>query len=197
MSLIRGYLNQVGQKRVEAPFIFYDGPAVETLPLDITDIGGGGFKVKATVSAGAACTGTITITGFIDSTPRSETLTYDMCRSKTSVYTYTEITSVTTAGLHDEDPVPNVYLVAVDAGGALITGTTWEDFDCRWEDRNVSYWNDLGNLTLSDAKVMCEEEIEAGDWIRKKTVGGAGFEVLKVNPATGLGGAEEFRTLLL
>ena len=197
MSLVDAYLNQEAQLKSLLPFVFYNGPALETLPLEINDIGGDGFKLKVTTSAGAACTGSVMITGFIDSTPRSETITFSDCRSKTSVYTYTEITSITTTGLHDEDPVPNIYIVAVDAGGALITETVWSDFWCRWEEKSVSYWNDLGDLTLSDAKVMCTEIVEPADWIRKKSVGGVGFEVVKVIPATELGGEEEFRTLLL
>lgn len=193
--MIDAYLNQTAQKKVTAPAVFYDGPAAASLDLDMTEIGED-FKVKIIVSGGD-CTGRVDLSGKLDGSPLSEYKTYTMCRTFYSDYTYDKLTSVTTSGLADEDPIPNIKLVAVDAGHAEIVTTTWQDFACRWEDKAISYWTELGELTLSDAKVICKELIEAGDFIRLESEGGLGHQVMKKKPTTMLGGSEAFRTLLL
>jgi hypothetical protein len=198
VSLIRGYLNQTGQVKREAAAVFYNGPAAASLePLLITGIGGDSFKVKVQKSGGEAVTHTITVTGTLGGSPVSNVLTYNYAsQTKTTSSYFDTITSITTE-MAGEDPLPNIRAVAVDGGGAEITATTWEDFACRWEEKAVPYWNDLGAFILSDAKVICEEAIEAGDWIRLSPDTGFGSEVKSMKPAVGLGGSESFRTLLL
>lgn len=199
MSLIAGYLNQVGQVKRSGAAVFFDGPAAATLEIEDIEVGEA-FKVKVRKSDGEAVAGTVTVYGKNASTgnPDSEVLTYSYAtQTKTGYKYFSELTAIETS-MAGEDPLPNIRAVAVDGGGAEITVTTWEDFACRWEQKSVSYWTDLGNLTLSDAKVMTEAEIEAGDWIRLYPDDSiAGHEVKSVKPATGLAGAEEFRTLLL
>ncbi len=199
MSLIAGYLNQVGQVKRTAAAVFFTGPAAASLePLLITGIGGDAFKVKVQKTDGEAVTHTVTVTGTLGGSSVSNVLTFTYAsQTKTTSSYFDTITSITTE-MAGESPCPNIRAVAVDGGGAEIVATSWEDFDCRWEQKSVSYWTDLGNLTLSDAKVMCEEAIEAGDYIRLYPDDSiVGHEVKSVKPATGLAGAEEFRTLLL
>lgn len=198
MSLIRGYLSQVGQVKREGALEMYDGPA-DTAELDITPLEyGDGFKIKAVKSGGEAVSHIITVYGYLEETPRSEVIDFGAYanRTKYGLKTFTAVDQITTT-LYLEDPIPNLRVVACDAGNAEIVAETWEDFACRWEEKSVSYWNDLGEFVLSDAKIICEEEIEVRDWIRLSPSTGFGSEVKKVKPATGLGGAEEFRTLLL
>jgi hypothetical protein len=198
VSLIRGYLNQVGQVKRTAPAVFFDGPAAASLsPLLITGIGGDSFKVKVQKSGGEAVTHTVTVTGTNGGSPVSNVLTFDYAtQTKTTSSYFDTITSITTE-MAGETPLPNIRAVAVDGGGAEITATTWEDFPCRWEEKATPYWNDLGEFILSDAKVMTEAVIEAGDFIRLYPDTGAGSEVKSMKPAVGLDGSEEFRTLLL
>lgn len=199
MSLIAGYLNQVGQVKRTAAAVFFTGPAAASLePLLITGIGGDAFKVKVQKTDGEAVTHTVTVTGTLGGSPVSNVLTFTYAsQTKTTSSYFDTITSITT-NMAGETPCPNIRAVAVDGGGAEIVATSWRSFSCRWEEKAVPYWNSLGAFILSDAKVMCEEAIEAGDWIRlypDDTV--VGHEVKAMKPATELGGSEEFRTLLL
>ena len=195
--MIENYLNQVAQVKREGAVVFYDGPAAASLDLNMTEVGRD-FKVKIILSDGEACTGVVSLVGEIDGTPRNEDREWHTCRMYYSDYTYDKLTSVSTSGLADEDPIPNIKLVAVDEGYVEIVTTTWEDFACRWEDKSIAYWNDIGEFTLSDAKVMCIEPIETGDHIRLyPSTHTLGYAVLKVKPATDLPGDEVFRTLLL
>jgi len=198
VSLASGYLNQVGQRGVEGALVMYDDLA-DVADLPITPLTyEEGFKVKATKTDGEAVAHIITIYGYLDATPKTESIDFGAyaTRTKYSSNFYTNVYQITTT-LYLEDPIPNLRVVAVDGGSAEIEVTTWEDFACRWEEKSVSYWTDLGALTLSDAKVICEALIENGDWIRLFPDTGFGSEVKKVRPATGLNGEEAFRTLLL
>lgn len=192
--MIGGYLNQIAQVRREAAAVFYDGPAASSLELEEITVSID-FGVKVALSGGER-TGTVTITGQLDGSPVSETITFSGASKKYSSNTYDALTSITTSGLADEDPAPNITIAAVDALLHDVMTTTWEDFDCRWEEKAVPYWNSLGLLVLSDAKVICEETIEAGATIRKSANNQA-HEVKSMKPAVELEGAEEFRTLLL
>lgn len=194
--MIASYLNQTAQKKVETAAVFYDGEAAAELELEEIAVSMD-FRLKVRLEGGTG-TGSVTITGMHDGSPVSETISFTSSpRTKYASNLYDALTSITTSGLADEDPKPNITITACDELLHEITETSWQNFDCRWEQESVSYWTDLGNLTLSDAKVMCTEAIEAGDWIRLSPDTSFGYEVKKVKTATGLGGAEAFRTLLL
>jgi hypothetical protein len=194
--VIGGYLNQTAQKKVETAAVFYDDEAAAELELEEITVSID-FRLKVRLEGGTG-SGTVTITGELDGSPVSETITFTSSpRTKYSSNTYDTLTSITTSGLADEDPAPNITVTAVDELLHEITTTSWQNFACRWEEKGVSYWNSLGQLTLSDGKVITEEAIEAGDTIRINTGDVVGHEVKSVKSATGLEGAEEFRTLLL
>lgn len=203
MSLIAGYLNQTGQVKRETPYVFFNGPAAASLePLLITGIGGDAFRVMVQKTDGEAVEHDVTIYGELEGTPKSYTLTfYSATQPKTTPSTssgyFDVITSITTE-MAGEDPLPNIRVVAVDGGGVEIMAVTWEDFPCRWEEKAVPYWDDVGLFILSDGKVITSTQIEAGDWIRlypDDTI--LGHEVRSMKPATEIDGFEEFRTLLL
>jgi hypothetical protein len=197
MSIIAGYLNQVGEKRKTSEFVFYDGLAVNPIPFN-DDAVGATFKVRGIKTGGQAVSNTVTIEGYLGVTFKSETLSFTTTgpQTKNGTNTYDRLTSVTTT-LHTEDPVPTIRLIALDTYGAPLSATTWEEFMCRWEDKTVPYWTPGGAFTLSNGKVMTEAAISVGDTIRLQSVGGSGHEVVQVKPATGLGGSEEFRTVLI
>lgn len=202
MSIISGYLNQVGQLKVEGAAVFFDGPAAASLePLLITDIGGDAFYIKAEKTDGEATDHWVKIDGKLDADVVSETLNFGnyATRTKYGCQYFTEVTALS-SNMDTEDPLPRLRIVAVDEGGAEITSTSWENFACRWEEKSSHYFDSAGVLTLSDAKVMISSsQITNGDHIRLVTGGipGDDHEIKKMRPATGLPGSELFRTLLL
>ena len=201
MSLVGAYLQQTAQLKVVAPAVFFNGPAAASLePLLIADIGGDAFYIKIEKTDGESTSHWVKIDGKLDADVVSETLNFGTyaTRTKYGYQAFTEVTALT-SNMETEDPLPNLRIIACDEGHAEITTTTWENFACRWEERSSHYFDSAGVLTLSDAKVICEDEIEDGDYIRLVTGGtpGEDHEIKKMRPATGLQGSELFRTLLL
>lgn len=197
MSIIAGYLNQVGEKRKTGEFVFYDGLAVNPIPFN-DDTVGANFRVRGIKTGGQAVSNTVTIEGYQGVTFKSETLTFTTTgpQTKNGTSTFDRLTSVTTT-LHTETPVPTIRLIALDTYGNPLSVTTWEEFKCRWEDKTVPYWTTGGAFTLSNGKVMTGAVIEIADVIRLQSVGGSGRSVVQVKPAVELGGSEEFRTVLI
>lgn len=76
-------------------------------------------KLKITLAG--ITSGTLTITGLLGTTPKTETLTYDQSRPKTSIQSYSSVSSIEAS----EGLVGGTMEIdSVDEGGALITSET-------------------------------------------------------------------------
>jgi len=192
-DIIDDYLPHVAYKEVPGSATCYEGDA---LPSPLTPLAGSpaqNFYLKVTTS-GSDCTGTVTITGERSSGGSgSEDISFTFCRFKLSTYEYaasTPLTSITTSDLSDT----HLKIEFVDVGGNPITGAaTWSEFSCRWDDVKVSYFNDLGNWTLSDAQMICKEAIGLTDTVKYD---GNEHTPVKILPRSSLEGDELFRVVL-
>ena len=151
------------------------------------------YYVKVTVS-GTDCSGTVSITG--DSSTGgviTEDLTYTSARWKITGYGFDSgvpLVSITTSGFTDT----HILCQYCQSGGTLLTGAaSWDGFDCRWDDVEVFYWSDLGAATLSDAVMLCKEEITTDDTVKYNDVE---HTPLKIKPRSDLEGNEMFRKVI-
>ena len=199
MSLIEGYLNQIGKYYISPEF--YEGPVLEEIPVGEVDLGVP-FKVKFTLSATVNLN--VDLVGTYEGEPQEDTLVFSASWGDTvmvSAVFFDELTSPITTDIGANER--NCWIVAADAAGEEMPGA-WVEFPCRWVDKTSSYLKvegDVvtGEIAVSDAKVLCEVPLKDGDKVRQvqNGVDGIIYEVKKMKPAIGLSGAEEFRTLLL
>lgn len=88
-----------------------------------------------------------------------------------------------------------ISIRAVDAAGDEIP-PTWQEFACRWEDKRSTYLKVSDDeasevIAVSDAKVICEAQIEAEALVRPVVGGVPGivYEVKAVKSTPGLWGS--------
>jgi len=151
------------------------------------------YYVKVTVS-GTDCSGTVSITG--DSSTGgviTEDLTYTSARWKITGYGFDSgvpLVSITTSGFNNT----HIKCEYCQSGGSLLTGAaSWDSFDCRWDDVEIFYWSDLGAATLSDAVMLCKEEITTDDTVKYNDVE---HTPLKIKPRSDLDGNEMYRVVI-
>jgi hypothetical protein len=186
MSLIDDYLNQVGQKKLTTPWTLYSGDVANPLtPLSAVPTQDFRIRILATSS------GTCVITGSLDGTPKTETLSVVGGTSKNGTYTFDSLSSISCTC-----PTGTITVTCIDTNAATINQITYADFDCRWEDVQTTYMNSSGAWAQSNAKVMAKALYVANDVIRKYGTT-TEFPIKKVKLSANLPGEEEFRVFLL
>jgi hypothetical protein len=203
-SSVDGYLNQTA--RYQAILEFYNGAPAATLPLNDIEVGED-FKVRGEISAlPSGGDRHAYLVGSLDGSPVTETLTfydgeYGPELKITSTELFDTLTEVTTD--MGDDAGITISIRPVDSDGDEYP-PFWQEFDCRWEDKQSSYLkvsdDETGQLiAVSDAKVICTEKIGYGKVVQQIIDGlpDIGYEVVKVKPAVDLNGDEDFRILLL
>lgn len=170
----------------------YDGIALTTLtPLEDepTDT----FKIKATVSGGTSNTGSITITGSLSGTSKTETLTFSNSGSKSGSNTYDTISSITTSGFTNEATVPNIKIECLNSSGQKILLETLTALKVRWESTTKAFLNSSGVYTQCAAFAMVVySDINLGDTIRYQS---RDYKVNQIEAYPLLNGNELYRIL--
>lgn len=195
------YFNQVAEKKGEETSEFYDGPATdESMLSDIvaTDYDGVYYftYIYFYITDGVSPSGTITITGkdrFGD--PQEEIVTITSNGEKGTIDSphWSEIFTITSSGLADETPVPNVAIkIRNHADDAWVTTFGWDPIKCRWEENPVIKPSG-GGWDYSDGKVFTKESIEIDDVIKYN---GTEVTVLDVRVHRDLDGVEIYRTVV-
>jgi len=98
----------------------------------------------------------------------------------------------------------NCRVVAADPTTEEELPGEWVEFPCRWELKRSTYLKIAGDeysqqIMQAEGRIFCLEPLEFGAKI-KLVIGGADspiYEVVKVDPKTGLDGEELYRTLLI
>ena len=201
--MIAGYLNQTA-KYEASPILYGWAPVLATLALSPPFSMDAPFKVKFEIDSGAIALD-VTITGTLDGEPQTDTLegfgppwgTTVMVTSK-QFDTVTEITT----DIGEEEL--NCRVVAADPTTEEELPGEWVEFPCRWELKRSTYLKIAGDeysqqIMQAEGRIFCLEPLEFGAKI-KLVIGGADspiYEVVKVDPKTGLDGEELYRTLLI
>lgn len=201
--MIAGYLNQTA-KYEASPVIYGWAPVLATLALSPPFSMDDPFKVKFEISSGAIALN-VTITGTLDGEPQTDTLegfgppwgTTVMVTSK-QFDTVTEITT----DIGEEEL--NCRVVAADPTTEEELPGEWIEFSCRWEAKRSTYLKVVDEeysqqIMQAEGRLFCLETLEFGAQI-KLVINGEDspiYEVVKVDPKTGLDGEELYRVLLL
>jgi len=199
--VIAGYLNQ-SAKYEDTPVIYGWAPVLATLTLSPPFSMDDPFKVKFQIDA--TLTFDVSITGTLDEEPQSETLNFnagwgDKVKTTTKQFdTVTEIT--TTIGANER----NCRVVAADPTTEEELPGEWVEFPCRWEAKRSTYLKVVEGeysqqIMQAEGRLFCLEPLEFGAQI-KLVINGEDspiYEVVKVDPKTGLDGEELYRVLLL
>jgi len=193
-DIIDDYLPHTAYKEVPGSATIWEGDV--TGDGSLTPLAGppsSVYYVKVTVS-GTDCSGTVSITG--DSSTGgiiTEDLTYTSARYKITGYGFDSgvpLVSITTSGFTNT----HIKCEYCQSGGTLLTGAaSWDDFACRWDDVEVFYWSDLGAATLSDAVMICKEEITTDDTVKYNDVE---HTPAKIKPRSDLEGNEMYRVVI-
>lgn len=146
---IADYLNQTALIVARLQHTIYDDSAAATLE-DLETVPTVDFRLVVDVSGGAANTGTVTATGSLDGSAKTETFTFTGPRSRTGTVLFDTITTITTSGLADEDPIPDVTVTCIDSTGGPIMTETTTSTAIRLVDTSSRYLVD-GVWTASDA----------------------------------------------
>lgn len=193
------YFNQVAEKKGEETTEFYDGPATDASMLsDITatDYDGVSYftNIWFIISGGVSPSGIITVTGKDRyGNPQSEDVTVNANHEFGTVSDFwSEITSITSAGLSTETPVPNVAIKIWNQSSEYITFFGWTEFDCRWEENPVIKPSGSG-WDYGDGKVFTQAPIEISDVLKYE---GIEFTVLDMRVHRDLDGKEQYRTVI-
>jgi len=194
------YFNQDAYKKGEETSEFYAGPATdESMLSDIvaTDYDGCYYftYIWFYITGGVSPSGTITITGkdrFGD--PQEEVVTISSNGEKGTIESdhWSEIFSITSSGLSDETPVPNVAIKIWNQSEEWVTTFGWDAIKCRWEENPIIKPSG-GGWDYGDGKVFTKEEIEIDDVLRYE---GIEFTVLDVRVHRDLDGVEIYRTVV-
>ena len=201
--MIAGYLNQTA-KYEASPIIYGWAPVLATLTLSPPFSMDDPFKVKYEISSGAIALN-VTITGTLAGEPQTDTLegfgppwgTTVMVTSK-QFDTVTEITT----DIGEEEL--NCRVVAADPTTEEELPGEWVEFPCRWEAKRSTYLKVVEGeysqqIMQAEGRLFCIEPLEFGAQI-KLVINGEDspiYEVVKVDPKTGLDGEELYRVLLL
>jgi hypothetical protein len=201
--VIAGYLNQVA-KYEDSPVIYGWAPVLATLTLSPSFSMDDPFKVKYEISSGSIALN-VTITGTLDGEPQSDTLegfgppwgTTEMVTSKQ----FSTVSEITT-DIGEEEL--NCRVVAADPTTEEELPGEWVEFPCRWEAKRSTYLKVVDEeysqqIMQAEGRLFCLEPLEFGAQI-KLVINGEDspiYEVVKVDPKTGLDGEELYRVLLL
>lgn len=203
MSLISGYLNQTA-KYEGSPVLYEWTPVLETLTLSPPFSMEEPFKVKFEIDSGGTALNVI-IKGTLDGEPQSDTLEGFGPPWDTTVMTtskqFDTVTEITTDIGENE---LNCRVVAVDPTTEEELPGGWVDFPCRWEAKRSTYLKVVDEeysqqIMQAEGRLFCTEPLEFGAQI-KLVINGEDspiYEVVKVDPKTGLDGEELYRVLLL
>lgn len=132
---ISDYLNQTASLVSRSQHTLFDGAATATLS-GLAAVPSVDFRLVVEVSGGAANTGSVTATGSLDGSAKTETFTFTGARSRTGTVLFDTITEITTAGLADEDPVPDVTITCIDSTGSPIMKESTTSIQCRLVDNS-------------------------------------------------------------
>lgn len=136
-----------------ADWTLFSGAAIATLS-PISAVPGQDFRLSYEVSGGTANTGTITATGTLDGTAKTETVTFTAARVRAGTVTFDTVSSITTSGLADEATKPTVVITCIDLAGSPIIKETLTTIYCRWMAKSSGFWGPGGVWTKSDTQVL-------------------------------------------
>ncbi|MDD5047875.1 MAG: hypothetical protein PHH09_03015 [Methanoregulaceae archaeon] len=201
--MIAGYLNQIA-KYEASPVLYGWAPVLATLTLSPPFSMEDPFKVKFEIDSGGTPLN-VTITGTLDGEPQSDTLEGFGPPWGTTVMTtskqFDTVTEITTDIGENE---LNCRVVAVDPTTGEEISIEWVEFPCRWEAKRSTYLKVVEGeysqqIMQAEGRLFCTEPLEFGAQI-KLVINGEDspiYEVVKVDPKTGLDGEELYRVLLL
>lgn len=105
--------------------------AAATLTM-LHDVPTGGAYLRIDVSGGTSNSGTLTITGDVNDSSTSETVTFTAARWKITTNKWDAgALTVVTSGFTDETTVPTIRIDVCDVAGNLIEWTTTKSFPAR------------------------------------------------------------------
>jgi hypothetical protein len=180
---------------IRTPWSIFDDPAAAALtPLGA--LPGQDVRIQATVSGGAHNTGSLTVSGALDGVAVDpETLDFDGSRDiLQGTYLFNPITGITTTGLADENPKPNILIECLDSGGAPIMAEALTPITVSLEPHTSRYQVSEGVFGVTDYRAFTKAPLEVGDVIR---YGGMNLTVKRVGGRNMLGNRELYRTVYL
>lgn len=164
-------------RQSDEPISFFSGAAVDEIP-EITNIPPVTYIVKIVVSGGTDPTGTVTIAGTQDGAAKTENVTINGNDTYYSINYFDPATAptITTSGLSDEDPKPNLIITPVDPMFMqAINGS--EDFSVDWISETVYVRDSNGDTVRFDQWCITDTELSVGEEI---TYDGVTYTVQKV-----------------
>jgi len=194
------YFNQDAYKKGAETDEFYNGPCTDESML--SDIVATDYEdvyyftyIYFTISGGVSPSGTFHVIGkdrWGDAQDEYVTITNNGEKGTVSDH-WSEIFSITSAGLSDETPVPNVVIrIRNHSDEEFVTTFSWFPLKCRWEE-NPLIKPSGGGWDYGDGKVFTKELIVIDDVLKYE---GIEFTVLDVRVHRDLDGVEQFRTLV-
>jgi hypothetical protein len=197
--MIEDYLNQVAEKKGGETDEFFNGPVTDESMLsdiDPTDYEGCYYftYIWFYITGSSPGTGQIVIVGtdrYGDPQADYISITGDGEYSSTRD-DWGSITSITSNGLANETPIPNLVIKIWDQSEGWVTTFGWEEFKCRWEE-NPLIKPSGGGWDYGDGKVFTKEKIEIDDVLKYE---GIEFTVLDCRIHRDLDGEEQYRTLV-
>lgn len=151
-----------------APWQVFSGPAAASLGPFSALPAGQDVRLQVTVTGGASNSGTVTILGSRDGAAAGpEDLEFsspvDQLRG---TYLMDIITSITTSGLANESPKPNILVEALDSGGAPIMAETLTPIKIRWKVKTTWLQKPEGGWELRDSQAFVPVSVGTGDVIQ-------------------------------
>jgi hypothetical protein len=178
----------------KSQFSIYSGKAANTLSgLHTPTVD---FRAVVKVSGGKNNTGSVTITGTLDGKSNSEILDFSEADTKDSTILIDTITSITTSGMANEDPKPDLSILAVDFQGTPIMSETAEEISVRFEQKVTSYESSPGVWSMSQARAFTDPNISfvVGDKLRYNS---QDYFIKNIITRSDLDGIAEFKLLQL
>lgn len=197
--MIEDYLNQVAERKSGTTDEFFNGPATDESMLsdiDPTDYEGVYYftTIWFYISGSSPGTGQIVVIG--EDRWGEGQADYITINGDGEYYStrddWGKITSITSSGLANETPIPNLVIKFWDQSSEWVTTFGWAEFACRWEE-NPLIKPSGGGWDYGDGKVFTKEKIEIDDVLK---YGGIEFVVLDVRVHRDLDGVEIYRTVV-
>lgn len=193
------YFNQDAYKKGDETDEFYNGPCTdESMLSDITATDYEGCYyftyIYFTISGGVSPSGQIHVIGKDRwGEAQDEYVTINANNEFGTISDHwSEITSITSSGLSDETPIPNVVIKIQDQSEVWVTTFSWFPLKCRWEENPIIKPSG-GGWDYGDGKVFTKEAIIIGDVLKFE---GIEFVVLDMRVHRDLDGVEQYRTLV-
>ena len=145
---------------------FFSGDAVAEIP-EITDIPLIAYQIKVVAAGGVECSGIISISGTQGGSFISEDLVIPGPGTYYSAkyYDLGTIPTITTSGLHNEDPTPTLVISPVDpVHFQSVNGSV--TFSVDWIDETVEVRSKEGDITRFDSWFTTDTSLSVGDSIQ-------------------------------